>query len=97
MCLQLKYFFESSPLSTNAVTIRSSGNSSLNAAIPSGAQIKFKNKILDSGMPKLTIFPYRVVPFDKSTLTAVIALPPVASIGSNRRTYRSLISCGNFS
>jgi hypothetical protein len=47
------YFLESSPSSTKAVTILSSGNSSLNAAMPSGAQIRFRNKILDSGMPNV--------------------------------------------
>ena len=48
------YFLESRPSSTKAVTIRKSGNSSLNAAIPSGAQIKFKKRILDSGMPGIS-------------------------------------------
>lgn len=33
------------------MTIRNSGNSSLNAAIPSGAQMRFRNRILDSGIP----------------------------------------------
>ena len=47
------YFLESRPSSTKAVTILRSGNSSLNAAIPSGAQIRFTNRILDSGMPAL--------------------------------------------
>jgi hypothetical protein len=51
---RFEYFLESRPSSTNAVTIRNSGNSSLNAAIPSGAERIFKNRILDSGMPRST-------------------------------------------
>ena len=37
------------------------------------------------------------LPFDSSTFTAVMALPPVASMGSSSKTYRCLMSWGSFS
>ena len=36
-------------------------------------------------------------PLESKTSTAIMALPPVANIGSNKKTYLSLMSSGNFS
>ena len=47
---------------------------------------KILKRILDSRMPKINPSRLEELLFNKSTLTAVIALVPVASIGSNRRT-----------
>lgn len=67
------------------VTSLTWGNFSRSMLIPGGAEIRFRNMILSSG----TLLSFK-------TSMALAALPPVASMGSRRNTYRWWISRGSF-
>jgi hypothetical protein len=85
------------------LTTRSKGNFVQNVRNPSGAALYLLRKESSDIFAKTTILRTRLMkiirdsgtPFSIKTSTALMALPPVASIGSNKRTYRDAISSGN--